>query len=93
MAAALAQTGRVANENILPIVKMGKDIAHAFGVEATEATSMLAKSFSDPVRGAEQLNERLGFMDAAMQRQLQNLVAQNRLYDAQQMLLRGMSSS
>lgn len=93
MATALASTGKVANDNILPIVQMGKDIAKAFGTDAAGAAEMLAKSFADPVQGAEDLNRRLGFMDAAMQRQIANLVAQNRLWDAQKLLTAGVQSS
>lgn len=93
LASAIAATGKVANDNLLPIVKMGKDFATTFGVDAVEASKMLAQSFADPVKGAEQLNERLGFMDAAMQRQIASLVAQNRLYDAQKVLLAGVQSS
>jgi phage-related minor tail protein len=93
LATALAATGRVANDNILPIVKMGKDIAHIFGIDATEATKLLADAFSDPARGAEQLNTRLGFLDAAMQRQISNLVAQNRVWEAQRILTVAASQS
>lgn len=89
MASAMAATGRIANDNILPIVKMGKDIAYAFGVDATEATKLLAQSFADPARGADTLNARLGFMDASMKRNIDNLVAQNRLWDAQRALIQG----
>lgn len=93
LALALAQTGKVANDNILPIVKMGKDIAHAFGVDAAGAAELLGKAFSDPVSGADTLNARLGFMDAAMQSQLKNLVAQNKAYEAQRILTAGIVSS
>jgi phage-related minor tail protein len=93
LASALAQTGKIANDNFLPIIKLGKDFQTTFGVDAVEATKMLADAFSDPVKGAEQLNDRLGFLDAAMQRQIASLVAQNRLYDAQQVLLKGVEGS
>lgn len=93
LATALATTGKIANDNILPIVKMGKDISHIYGIEAPEAAKMLAESFADPVRGAEQLNTRLGFLDASMQRQIANLVAQNRAWDAQKVLAAGVVSS
>lgn len=93
LATALATTGKVANDNILPIVQMGKDISIAFGVNAKESAELLAKSFSDPVAGAETLNTRLGFLDASMKQQIQNLVAQNRLWDAQKVLQAGAASS
>lgn len=93
LAAALAQTGKVANDNLLPIVQLGKDFATTFGGSDVEAAKSLAQAFADPVRGAEQLNERLGFLDASMQRQIASLVAQNRLYDAQRVLLEGLKGS
>ncbi|MCP3469817.1 phage tail length tape measure family protein [Bradyrhizobium sp. CCGUVB1N3] len=93
MATALAATGKVANDNLLPIVQIGKDFATTFGVTDTEAARQLATAFADPVRGAEQLNDRLGFLDAGMQRQIASLVAQNRLYDSQRALLAGVQGS
>lgn len=93
LATALAVTGKVANDNILPIVQMGKDIAHAFGVDAAGATELLAKAFSDPAAGMDTLNHRLGFLDAAMKQQISNLIAQNKLWDAQKVLQAGAASS
>ncbi|WP_454629525.1 phage tail length tape measure family protein [Bradyrhizobium cenepequi] len=92
-ATALATTGKIANDNLLPIVQLGKDFATTFGTDATEAAKTLAQAFSDPARGADQLNDRLGFLDAAMKRQIDSLVAQNRLYDAQRLLLAGVQGS
>lgn len=93
LATALASTGKIANDNLLPIVQIGKDLATTFGISDTDAMKQLATAFSDPVRGAEQLNDRLGFLDAGMQRQLASLMAQNRLYDAQKLLLAGVQGS
>jgi phage-related minor tail protein len=87
LATALAATGKVGKDNIGQIVGLGHDVATALGVDATKATQMLAKAFADPVKGAEELNERLGFLDAATQRQIKNLSDQNRLYEAQQTLI------
>ncbi|WP_158669507.1 phage tail length tape measure family protein [Bradyrhizobium guangdongense] len=92
-AAELASTGKIGQDNLLPLVKIGHDIATVFGVDAVEAAKMLGRAFSDPEKGAAQLNERLGFLDAAMQRQIQNLVAQNRLQEAQRVLQAGVESS
>lgn len=89
LAAALAATGKVANDDLLPIVKIGKDIANAFGTDAADATKMLADAFADPVRGADTLNARLGFLDAAQKRNIESLIAQNNLYGAQRALLGG----
>ncbi|AUC97080.1 hypothetical protein CWS35_24665 [Bradyrhizobium sp. SK17] len=93
LAAALATTGRIANDNILPIVKMGHDIAIAFGTDAKGAAQVLSKAFADPVKGADDLNERLGFLDAATKRNIENLTAQNRQYQATQVLINAVKSS
>jgi phage-related minor tail protein len=92
LATALAATGKVADQNILPIVRMGKDIATAFGTNATDAVEMLAKAFADPIAGADTLNARLGFMDAAIKTQIADLVAQNRLWEAQRVLTAGVAA-
>jgi phage-related minor tail protein len=93
LATALAATGKVGKDNIGQIVGLGHDVATALGVDATKATQMLAKAFADPVKGAEELNERLGFLDAATQRQIKSLSDQNRLYEAQQVLITAAKSS
>ncbi|MGY2935997.1 phage-related minor tail protein [Bradyrhizobium sp. GM6.1] len=93
LASALASTGKIANDNLLPIVQIGRDFATTFGVSDVEAAKSLAQAFADPVKGAEQLNERLGFLDAGMQRQIASLTAQNRIYDAQRVLLDGVKGS
>ncbi|QDM32099.1 hypothetical protein FNL55_12705 [Tardiphaga sp. vice352] len=92
-AAELASTGKIGKANLEPIVKIGHDIATVYGINAVEAARMLGKAFADPAQGAEQLNDRLGFMDAAMQRQIQNLQAQGRLWEAQRVLQAAVASS
>jgi hypothetical protein len=92
-AAELASTGKIGKANLEPIVKIGHDIAAVYGINAVEAARMLGKAFADPAQGAEQLNDRLGFLDAAMQRQIQNLQAQGRLWEAQRVLQAAVSSS
>lgn len=91
-ATALAATGKIGKDNIEPIVALGHDVASAYGEGATSAAKRLADAFADPVKGADALNARLGFLDAAMLRQINNLQAQNRLYEAQQVLAAGVKS-
>lgn len=91
-ASTLVQTGKIANDNLLPIVQIGKDITRIYGIDATEAAKMLADAFADPEKGATELNNRLGFLDAGLKRNIDNLVAQNKLFDAQKALLAGVKS-
>ena len=88
-ASVLAATGKVGRDEIGALVKLGHDFATTLGVEGKDAAQQLARAMADPVRGAEQLNERLGFMDAAQQRQIKNLVEQNRLGEAQRIIIAG----
>lgn len=88
----IAATGRVGREQLEQVVKAGRDIATVLGVDAPEAADILAKALADPARGAEQLNQRFGFLSAATQRQIENLMAQNRVYEAQQVLIDGIKS-
>jgi phage-related minor tail protein len=92
LASALAATGKIGKENLAPIAAIGHDLAVALGTDAKGAADKLASAFADPVKGAQDLNERLGFLDASMERNIANLVAQNRMYDAQQVLLTGVKA-
>lgn len=92
-ASALAATGRIGVEEMTRIVAIGKNVATVFGVDATEAANLLAQAFSDPVRGAEELNKRLGFLSFAMRRQIEDLTAQNRLLEAQRILIDAVRAS
>lgn len=92
IATALAATGRVGVDAIGPIVALGKDIARIYGEDATKAAERLAAAFADPAKGADDLNRRLGFLDAGMQKQIRNLADQNRLYEAQRTLIDGVKT-
>ena len=92
-ASALAATGKIGREEIGSLVKLGHDFAATLGADSKEAAQQLASAFSDPIRGADQLNQRLGFMDAATQRQIRNLVEQNRVAEAQRIIIDGIRSS
>lgn len=93
MATALASTGMVGDEMIRDLVMRGKDIAKTFGVDAAGASEILSQSFSDPARGIEQLNTRLGAFNAATVSNVQSLTAQNRLLEAQRVLYEGLKAN
>jgi hypothetical protein len=92
-ATALAATGRVGAVALGALVGLAHDFAKTLGVDSTEAAKQLADALSSPVKGAEDLNSKLGFMDAAMQRQISNLTAQNKLAEAQKLIIDGIASS
>lgn len=92
-ASTLATVGRIGRNEIGDLVKLGHDFAAAYGIKSKEAAQTLAKAMADPVRGADDLNQRLGFMDAAMQRQIKNLTEQNRLAEAQRLIMDGIKDA
>jgi hypothetical protein len=86
LAAALAATGKVGVDSIGPIVALGHDFAKTFGIDAKTANELLAKSFADPARGAEELNQRLGFLDANTKLLIESLVIQGNRTEAVRIL-------
>lgn len=93
LATELAATGKIGVSAIGDIVKLGHDVATVLGVDSAEAAKLLAAAFADPAKGAEQLNAKLGFLNARMQQEINDLVAQNRLFEAQQKLADALKAS
>lgn len=86
LASALAATGKVGVDSIGPIVALGHDFAKTFGIDAKAANELLAKSFADPAKGATELNERLGFLDANTKLLIESLVVQGNRTEAVRIL-------
>ena len=87
LAAALASTGHI-SAGIMPgILDMAPGYARGTGQDLTKAGEELAKAFSDPGKGAEMLNEKLGFLDDATKRSIESLERQGDVLGAQQVLL------
>ncbi|GJD73341.1 phage tail length tape measure family protein [Methylobacterium goesingense] len=87
--AELASTGRIGGDMVAKLVGSLKDYAKTTGQDAPEASQELAKAFADPTKGADLLNERLGFLDdrtaqtiRRLQEQGDRLGAQRILFDA-----------
>lgn len=86
MAATLAATGKIGVDSIGPIVALGHDFAKTFGVDAKEAAELLARAFADPAKGADELNQRLGFLDANTRILIESLVVQGNRTEAVRVL-------
>lgn len=85
--AALARTGRVGGDMLAPIAGIQRDFAATLGLDVAEANKMLASSFADPVRGAEELNDKLGGLSRQARQYIELLVAGGQEQKAQQFLL------
>lgn len=84
-----AGTGRI-DQSLLPgLVGAAKPFGTQTGKDSAEAARELAAAFADPVRGAEQLDARLGFLSGALREYIKNAsdagdrtAAQKALFDA-----------
>lgn len=85
-AATLAGTGRIDGSLIPGLISRSQKYADAFGMDQADALKELAKAFSDPVEGAKQLDERLGFLDGRTKEYIQTLQEQGNLLGAQTVL-------
>lgn len=93
IASALAMTGKIGKDQFGAVIGVTKSFAKIMGTDTTEAADILAKAIANPVKGADQLNERLGFLDYATQTLIKSLVTQNRVFEAQAILIKGVKDS
>ncbi len=83
----LLRTGKVGLSSFEGIIAISKDFGATVGLDAEKAGEALTSIFADPAKGAQTLYEQYNLIDGATLRQVQRLVDQNRLYEAQQLLL------
>lgn len=93
IAAAFAGTGRIGPGITGDLVGLTKNYAAQTGQDRSEAANELAKAFADPLKGADQLNEKLGFLDARTRSYIRTLIEQNDRSGAQRALLDAVGQS
>lgn len=69
------------------LISSARQFSRAFGLDLQEAGKELAAAFSDPVRGAEELNKRFGFLSGNLQTQIQRQQEAGNLEGARNTLL------
>ena len=87
MEVALLRAGRIGVDEIGRAIAIARDFGTTLGIDATAGAEQLAAALSDPVRGADQLNTRLGFLDDRTRQLIRTLVEQNDKTEAQKVLL------
>lgn len=87
VATALAATGKIGGDNIALLTANAKDFASALGLDVPHATELLAKAISNPTAGAKELGDRLGGVDAATMKLIENLQTQGNLQGAINVLI------
>lgn len=86
-ASGIASVGRVSEEVIDRATRLGHDLSIVLGTDAKGAAEALSKVLADPARNLDALNSRLGAFSAASKAQIEDLVAQNRLGEAQILII------
>jgi phage-related minor tail protein len=87
MEVALLRAGRIGAGEIGRAISVARDFAVTLGVDAKAGAEQLAAALADPVRGADQLNARLGFLDDRTRQYIRTLADQNERTQAQRVLL------
>jgi phage-related minor tail protein len=87
MEVALLRAGRIGAGEIGRAIAITRDFAVTLGVDAKAGAEQLAAALADPVRGAEQLTTRLGFLDDRTRQYIRTLAEQNDRTEAQRVLL------
>ncbi|KQP82854.1 phage tail length tape measure family protein [Methylobacterium sp. Leaf117] len=82
----LAATGRIGGEVVAKLLGSLEDYAKTSGQAVPDAAQELAKAFADPSKGADLLNERLGFLDDRTAQSIRSLQAQGDRLGAQRVL-------
>lgn len=88
-----ARTGKIGVENFSSLVKFAKDFGATIGVDTEAAVKQLAEAMADPAKGADVLNQKLGFLDAATKAYITRLAEQGNRTAAQRALLDAMTGS
>jgi hypothetical protein len=87
MEAQFLRTGKIGSENYERLIGISKNFGATIGVDTTAAGQQLAQMFADPAAAAETLSKQYGLIDAATAEYAQNLAQQNRLSEAQRVIL------
>lgn len=87
MQVAFLATGRVGAEEMGRAIAISRDFAVTMGVETADGARQLASALADPIRGFDQINERLAFLDDRTRQYVRTLVEQGNRTEAQRVLL------
>ncbi|MBX3544543.1 phage tail length tape measure family protein, partial [Chelatococcus sp.] len=87
MAAEFAKTGKIGLSNFDDLIGITERFGKTVGLAAGDAAAELSRAFSDPLAGADKLNETLGFLDGKTRDHIRSLVDQNDQIGAQKVLI------
>ncbi|QIO64774.1 phage tail length tape measure family protein [Rhizobium leguminosarum] len=81
------RTGKIGSENYERLIGISKDFGVTIGQDTAKAGETLAQMFANPASAADALSRQYGLIDAKTAEYASNLEAQNRLTEAQSVLL------
>lgn len=84
---AFLNTGRIGKETMEGLIAISRDYAATMNMDVGAAIEDLAQKFADPAKGAQELSRQLDLLDANTADYVRTLVSQNRIAEAQQVLL------
>lgn len=87
LTAAFAGTGRISSGLMPGLLDLATPYARGTGQDIGKAGEELAHAFADPARGAETLNEKLGFLDASTRHLIESYMRSGNVLGAQEALL------
>ena len=87
MEVAFLRTGKIGAEEMGRAIGIARNFAATLVVETSQGAEQLAGALADPVRGADELNQRLAFLDDRTRTYIRTLVEQNNRTQAQRVLL------
>lgn len=83
LAETYAKTGAIGAEVMTGLIGLTRDYAEETGQKIPQAGEELAKAFADPARGAEELNNKLHFLNATELEHIEALAKSGQLLEAQ----------
>lgn len=90
---AFASTGKVGPELYGGLAGLTRNFGAQTGASNADAAAVLAKAFADPLKGADELNEKLGFLDDRTRSYIRTLTEQGNRSAAQRALFEAVSES
>jgi hypothetical protein len=81
------KTGKIGTDVFEGLIEITDRWAKATGQSASEARSQLAAAFSDPAKGARDLNDKLNFLNETQLKRIEQLAAENDRVGAQKAIL------
>jgi hypothetical protein len=93
MQVAFLRTGKIGAEEMGRAIAVSRNLGVTLGVETKQGAEELARALADPLRGADELNDRIRFLDDRTRAYVRTLVDQNNRAEAQRVILNALAPS